>query len=41
MVKKYVIKLSGESAKKFEEILKDEGLTPAEWLENAIDDYDS
>lgn len=42
MAKEYTIVLSNEIAKKFESILRDEGgVTPDEWLENAIEDYDS
>ena len=33
--------LSGAASKRFEEILMDEELTPVEWLENMISDYES
>jgi hypothetical protein len=41
MAKEYVIVLQNKTAKKFDKILKDENLTPDEWLENAVEDYDS
>lgn len=41
MAKIYKIVLSNETAKKFDQILKDEDMTPDEWLGNAVDDYDS
>ena len=40
-MKKYTIVLSNEQAEKFDNILKDEDMTPDEWLDNAIEDYDS
>ena len=41
MSKIYTISLSEETAKKFDKILKDEGYTASEWLENTVEDYDS
>lgn len=41
MAKEIVISLSNKTAKKFEQILKDEELTADEWLENAVEDYDT
>jgi hypothetical protein len=40
-VKVFKITLDDDAAKKFEQILKDEGLTASEWLQNAVEDYDS
>ena len=41
MSKEYIIVLDNETAKKFDGILKDEDMTPDEWLDNAVNDYDS
>jgi hypothetical protein len=39
--KKYIITLDKETSIRFDQILKDEEMTASEWLENAVNDYDS
>ena len=37
----FTITLDNKTGKKFEKILRDEDMTPEEWLDNAVNDYDS
>ena len=39
--KTYIITIPNETAKKFDQILKDEEMNEHDWLENAVEDYDS
>lgn len=39
--KTYIITIPNATAKKFDKILKDEKMDCHDWLENAVEDYDS